>query len=54
MSSEYYKYLQQTYAEYYGKGHGLGPPDSFNVALFLAALQSAKPGEAKFDEDLVI
>ena len=59
VSSEYYKYLQQAYAQYTAqtkgnKGHGLGPPDTFNAAaLVLVAAQTAQPDDkAKFDEFL--
>ena len=36
VASEYYKFLQQAYAQYTSrtkgnKGHGLGPPDTFNA-----------------------
>ena len=59
VTSEYYKYLQHAYAQYSSqtkgnKGHGLGPPDTFNAAaLVLVASQTASPEDkAKFDEYL--
>ncbi|CAE7285541.1 mocs3, partial [Symbiodinium natans] len=50
VSSEYFKYLQQAYAQYTAqtkgnKGHGLGPPDTFNAAALV-------DDKAKFDEFL--
>ena len=59
VTSEYYKFLQHAYAQYSAqtkgnKGHGLGPPDTFNAAaLVLVAAQSAKPEDkATFEQYL--